>query len=331
MPIFIIISIVIGCLLAGLFFWIDNKIAKKRQVLRELEIQAENTQTRIEAFESTLQNMQNRVSDLETTIAEDQVIVDGLNDQKKELNNDIATRTENVEKLKSLYQTVEDEYKKKYMAERKEWLDERQAEYISMQEDFVDQFREENKKKLDVAQELTERITDLRAKVAAATQVAKQHAEEDDFDRYHSVELGDSAKADIRRIEDVLGFISDEAGSAIAKVIWKVYYEKPVSDLCGRVVGGKRRTGIYKITNTNTQMCYVGQAVDIAERWKQHIKRALNAEPRTQNKLYPAMYKEGIENFTFEIVEECDQSKLNEREDFWQDFYKAKEYGYSIK
>jgi len=85
------------------------------------------------------------------------------------LNNDIATRTENVEKLKSLYQTVEDEYKKKYMAERKEWLNERQAEYISMQEDFVDQFREENKKKLDVAQELTERITDLRAKVAAAT------------------------------------------------------------------------------------------------------------------------------------------------------------------
>jgi len=38
MPILIIISIVIGCLLAGLFFWIDNKVAKKRRVLQELEI-----------------------------------------------------------------------------------------------------------------------------------------------------------------------------------------------------------------------------------------------------------------------------------------------------
>lgn len=78
-------------------------------------------------------------------------------------------------------------------------------------------------------------------------------------------------------------------------------------------------------------MCYVGQAVDIGDRWKQHIKRALNAEPRTQNKLYPAMYKEGIHNFTFEIIEECPREKLNEREDYWQDFYQAKEYGYSIK
>jgi group I intron endonuclease len=99
----------------------------------------------------------------------------------------------------------------------------------------------------------------------------------------------------------------------------------------GRVVGSGRHTGIYKITNINTQICYVGQAVDIADRWRQHIKRALNAEPRTQNKLYPAMYKDGVENFTFEIIEECEQSKLNNREDYWQDFYKAKEYGYSIK
>ena len=34
---------------------------------------------------------------------------------------------------------------------------------------------------------------------------------------------------------------------------------------------------------------------------------------------------------SFEIIEECDRSKLNELEDYWQDFYKAKEFGYSIK
>lgn len=39
----------------------------------------------------------------------------------------------------------------------------------------------------------------------------------------------------------------------------------------------------------------------------------------------------GVENFTFEILEECDRSKLNEREDYWQDVCKAKEFGYSIK
>ena len=143
--------------------------------------------------------------------------------------------------------------------------------------------------------------------------------------------MGENVLNDIRKLEEIVPSISQEAGDAIAKVIWKVYYEKPYTDLVGRTIGSGRHTGIYRITNINTQMCYVGQAVDIADRWRQHIKRAIGAEPRTQNKLYPAMYKEGLENFTFEIIEECDQSQLNRQEDYWQEFYKAKEYGYSIK
>lgn len=39
----------------------------------------------------------------------------------------------------------------------------------------------------------------------------------------------------------------------------------------------------------------------------------------------------GPENFTFEIVEECDRKDLDKQEDFWQDYFKAKEFGYSIK
>ena len=69
----------------------------------------------------------------------------------------------------------------------------------------------------------------------------------------------------------------------------------------------------------------------MAERWRQHIKRGIGAESATRNKLYPAMQEIGVENFTFEVIEECERSLLDEREDYWQDFYKAKEFGYSIK
>ena len=272
-----------------------------------------------------------RINNAKVTIAENETILTELNDRKKELNSDIAAQAENIEKLKSSYQIAEEEFKKKYMAERKEWLDERQAEYITMQEDFVTQFREENKKKIDAARELSDKLDELRSETAAAIEVAKRHAEEENFIKFHSLQMEPHSLNDIRRLEEIVPSISQEAGEAIAKVIWKVYYEKPYTDLVGRVIGNGRHTGIYRITNCSTSMCYVGQAVDIADRWRQHIKRALNAEPRTQNKLYPAMYKEGIENFTFEIIEECEQNKLNEREDYWQDFYKAKEYGYSIK
>jgi hypothetical protein len=43
------------------------------------------------------------------------------------------------------------------------------------------------------------------------------------------------------------------------------------------------------------------------------------------------MVEFGVENFSFELIEECDRSLLDEREDYWQDYFKAKEFGYSIK
>ena len=101
--------------------------------------------------------------------------------------------------------------------------------------------------------------------------------------------------------------------------------------MIGRVIGSGVHTGIYKITDLESGRCYVGQAANIADRWKQHIKRGVGAEAPTRNKLYPAMEEFGVENFSFEVVEECDRSQLDEREDYWQEYFKAKEFGYSIK
>ena len=44
----------------------------------------------------------------------------------------------------------------------------------------------------------------------------------------------------------------------LGKVMWKVYYEKPYTDLCGRLFNKPNICGIYKITNINNKMCYVG-------------------------------------------------------------------------
>ena len=43
------------------------------------------------------------------------------------------------------------------------------------------------------------------------------------------------------------------------------------------------------------------------------------------------MLKDGVENFTFEVIEECPRNELNDKEDYWQEYFKAKEFGYSIK
>ncbi len=70
----------------------------------------------------------------------------------------------------------------------------------------------------------------------------------------------------------------------------------------------------------------MGQSTDTRERMRSHIKTALSSSIAT-NKLYRAMRMNGVENFTFELLEEVPRAQLNEREKYWIEFYKSNEIG----
>ena len=217
--------------------------------------------------------------------------------------------------------------------ERSIWLknmeEEQQAILLETQKEFAEQFAASNQQKLAAARQLTEQVIQLKSTVASAVEIAKHKMEEESAAEFYKLQLPQESLDDIEALRSIESLLHNS--EAINKVIWKMYYEKPYTDLIGRVGLTSTVCGIYKITNIENQMTYVGQAVNIADRWKQHIKRGIGADAPTQNKLYPAMKKFGPENFTFEIIEKCSRDKLNEREDYWQEFYKAKEFGYSIK
>lgn len=80
--------------------------------------------------------------------------------------------------------------------------------------------------------------------------------------------------------------------------------------------------GIYLIKNTINNKVYIGQAQDIESRWKEH-RRKYNLPKNKNIILYKAFKKYGIENFTFEVIEECVKEELNERETFYIKFYNA--------
>lgn len=217
--------------------------------------------------------------------------------------------------------------------ERSIWLktieEEQQAMLLEAQKEFAEQFAANNQQKLAAARQLTEQVIQLKSTVASAVEIAKHKMEEESAAEFYKLQLPQESLDDIEALRSIESLLHNS--EAINKVIWKMYYEKPYTDLIGRIGLTSTVCGIYKITNIENQMTYVGQAVNIADRWKQHIKRGIGADAPTQNKLYPAMKKFGPENFTFEIIEKCSRDKLNEREDYWQEFYKAKEFGYSIK
>lgn len=66
--------------------------------------------------------------------------------------------------------------------------------------------------------------------------------------------------------------------------------------------------GIYKVTDLrNQKIIYVGQSIDIKNRITQHQKRI-------EQLIDKYIHDEGLNNFSFEIVEICEASQLEEKE-----------------
>lgn len=66
--------------------------------------------------------------------------------------------------------------------------------------------------------------------------------------------------------------------------------------------------GIYCITNRINGKQYVGQSINIENRFKQHI------ESNTCSEIHNAIVEYGVANFKFEIIVECSEQELDEQE-----------------
>ena len=73
-------------------------------------------------------------------------------------------------------------------------------------------------------------------------------------------------------------------------------------------------SGVYRITNNITGDFYIGSSKNIEKRWSNHRSPSSHKQ-RPNSKLYKAMASYGLDNFTFEIIEETDN--LREREQYW--------------
>ena len=311
---FILIGALVG---AGVLYVIIKPKLKATQELDEAtKLQNEELHTELVALEKQHAALTARRQEIQDSIAL-------LEKQAEESSNAIYKKSWELanEKMSNASEVMSKQYEQaKQTAEN---------DYLETLKDCANSFTSQINDKKNELKKVQDELTDLTQKLNSAVEANKRAEEIKQKQDFYRLQLTAIDLDEIKRLREVEPYLREK--EPLNKVIWKVYYEKPYTDLIGRVVGTGIHTGIYKITNIENQMCYVGQAVNIADRWKQHIKRGIGAEAPTRNKLYPAMLEVGVENFTFEIIEECDKSKLNEREDYWQEFFHAKDFGYSIK
>lgn len=80
-----------------------------------------------------------------------------------------------------------------------------------------------------------------------------------------------------------------------------------------------KKVGIYMVTSP-TGKIYIGQSVDIVRRFKAYLNPNQNKD---QLKLHSSLMKHGAENHKFEILEQCSEVDLNNRERFYIDKFKT--------
>lgn len=171
----------------------------------------------------------------------------------------------------------------------------------------------------------TKEIAEYSAKQAAINEaILRQRALEEQQDFYR-VCLGPEAANDVEILNAARRNLKKP--EIIDKIIYDNYIGKPVLEMIKRVLQNTTCSGIYKITCIKTGEIYIGKSTDVKSRWQQHCKSAFNCGTIAHSLLHTKMKQHGIENFTFELVEQVPKEQLSEREKFYINFYQTKETG----
>ena len=297
--IFIVIIIGFFCYWYSLWSW-QAKLKKK-------EIHLQDKQESIQqGYTTKIIEAENRLTSIEDKIQQKE---QKFNQKYNFEEQSIQTRLKNYEEIKrkSIDQQLQ-AYKTKYKAERIKY----EQELILLQQE------------VQAAAASLQALKQTRK--AAYQAILRQKEMKDKVDDYRLIP-SQVDLSDIKKLEKVKMELSKPR--ILSMLIWQTFWQPIAKVRFPIILKDKTKMGIYKITNIETNECYIGQAVDIYKRWNQHCKAGLGIDTPPGNKLYKAMMDYGLQNFTFEILLECNRDELNEKEKYFISLYQADTYGYN--
>ena len=293
---------------------LSAEILKKQQELNNIDMKSSLCEKELLQKANELAGLQARQEEIEKALETAKSMAEQMS---KELFD--SSQALMQEKLESSAQSLAEEYQK--------YQEEYVNAYSQLQADMVQQFLSMQTARREELAVLEKELLDMRSKRNAAIQALQREEERRlEQDKYRII-INEEDISEVIRIREIASSFRNPR--VLYKALWEGYFRNPTNSLITRTVGTGRKTGIYKITSMLNGMVYIGQSNDIAERFKEHIKTGLGLETST-NLLYTAMKSQGVENFTFEVLEECEREKLNAQEAYWIEFYQSQIFGFNM-
>lgn len=330
---YLILGFCIGIVLVALV--LAPKLKQVKQLDAEIERQTAELKAQQEETRQQLLKIIEQCTDAKVDLATAQTEYDNLLHQQQLVKDSIKDLEEQAQNASDIFYQEKMKLAETNFANNLEKLAndytelkaDCENEYLQLLEQEAQRFQEQLTKNKEELDKLNQALEDKKRAVQAAIEEAKRQQELEEQEEFYKIKLSDIDKEEIARLRTVVPYL--RSAEPINKVIWSVYYMKPLNDLIGRIIGKETKCGIYKLTNTKNKKVYIGQAVSVSDRWKQHVKRGVGAETPTRNKLYPEMQEYGPELFTFELLEECPKDQLNAREKYWIEYFDSCTWGYN--
>lgn len=292
-------------LIVSCYFFIKTKNIKTNILQQKIKIL--NFQNQITNLKKEWQQWQVAKASLQDLIKKQQLKYKQLKQQNELKQQEEKNKTNS---LKQIYIDLENEYKKGYINFVK-ILD---NAYIQKEKEF--QLKQHK---------INQNISQLQSELNAIAAEKRREEEIQNNINFYKIQITEKQKKDIQLLQQWKKQLNDP--SLVSKIIWSSCIMKPTGDLCNRLTQGKTICGIYKITSLKSSKCYIGQSVNITDRFKQHIKCGLGIDAPATNKMYNLMQQQGVYNFTFEIIQTCSKEKLNERQRFWIQTFESDKFG----
>lgn len=307
-----ILCVIVGLLIAGIPLGIKlRKRISINEEIRQLNNEEENKyQKLLIQKESVEQEISSLKSQYECTAKLAEETAEAM--AQASLEKAMAGIESSLEELGKQYREAEQNY---------------DDEYIKMMEDLTRDMNKTMEIKRRQISELEEKRAKLAASIEATIKARVREKEIKEQLDFYCLQIDPIDLSDIETLEKVKSRLNKPR--ILSMLIWQTYYQKPMTQLCNDVLGTSVVTGIYKITNQITNQVYIGQARDMAARWKEHAKCGLDIDRPAGNKLYQAMMEDGIQNFSWELLEECSATELNEKERKYIELYQSAKFGYN--
>lgn len=281
----------------------------------------------------TVSNIKKSYDSVQAAIEEANTRKESIEQINEKLKRNSETYIELIEKNENSYNDILGQLKEKKeeLEQLTDSINSATINYSNLDEEY-----KQKKEKLEnecaaLAQKqsgLESNIKDISQKLAAAKAAQLREREIEEKEEFYKLAISEQDLADVKRLLELR--FSFRNTNLMSKLVWSEYFLKITNQLCTRILKDKTVIGIYKITNLVTKQSYIGQSVDIASRWKQHIKCGLGIDASHTNMLYNSMQKYGVWNFAFELIEQCSKEQLNEREKFYISLYQTDKFGYNM-